>query len=222
LDSAQQARLEKSGLGVVNLSQGLALFEAALGRREAQLIPVPIDLAQLRKSFAEAVPPLWRELIRAPRTASASARRGAWARELSLLPQERRLEAAIAAVRGEVARVLSLEGAEAVASERPLKELGLDSLMALELRNALGKHAGVTLPATLAFDYPTPAAIAKYLLENVLSLSAAASTPAPIVVTRPMDQELQKRITEIEELSSVELERELSENMQLVLKEFGL
>src|SRR4029077_10359949 len=179
----------KSGLGVVNLSQGLALFEASLGRREAQLMPVPIDLAQLRKSFAEAVPSLWRELIRAPRrTAPASARRGAWARELSLLPQERRLEAAIAAVRGEVARVLSLEGAEAVASERPLKELGLDSLMALELRNALGKHAGVTLPATLAFDYPTPAAIAKYLLENVLSLSAAASTPAPTVVTRPMDE----------------------------------
>jgi hypothetical protein len=56
----------------------------------------------------------------------------------------------------------------------------------------------------------------------VLSLSAAASTPAPIVVRQPMNQELQKRISEIEELSSVELERELSENMQLVLKEFGL
>ena len=139
-----------------------------------------------------------------------------------MLPQERRLEAAIAAVRAEVARVLSLEGAEAVASERPLKELGLDSLMALELRNALGKLAGTTLPATLAFDYPTPAAIAKYLLENVLSLSQAASTPAAIIVTRPIDEKLQKRISEIAELSSVELERELSENMQLVLKEFGL
>ena len=223
LDSAQQARLEKSGLGVIDPSQGLALFEASLGRSEAQLMPVPIDLAQLRKSFGDAVPSLWRELIRAPRrTAPASARRGAWARELSLLPQERRLEAAIAAVRGEVARVLSLEGAEAVASERPLKELGLDSLMALELRNALGKLAGTTLPATLAFDYPTPAAIAKYLLENVLSLSQAASTPAAIIVTRPIDEKLQKRISEIAELSSVELERELSENMQLVLKEFGL
>ena len=120
--------------------------------------------------------------------AISAARQGLLARELSLLPQERRLEAAIAAVRAEVARVLSLEGAEAVASERPLKELGLDSLMALELRNALGKLAGTTLPATLAFDYPTPAAIARYLLENVLSLSQAASTPAAIVVTRPIDE----------------------------------
>ena len=178
LDSAQQARLEKSGLGVIDPSQGLALFEASLGRSEAQLMPVPIDLAQLRKSFGDAVPSLWRELIRAPRrTPPASARRGAWARELSLLPQERRLEAAIAAVRGEVARVLSLEGAEAVASERPLKELGLNSLMALELRNALGKLAGTTLPATLAFDYPTPAAIAKYLMTTILKQAVVTNTP---------------------------------------------
>jgi acyl carrier protein len=85
------------------------------------------------------------------------------------LPAERRLEAALEAVRGEVARVLSMDGAQAVGMDRPLKELGLDSMMALELRNALGKRVGATLPATLAFDYPTPAAIAKHLITMVSS-----------------------------------------------------
>src|SRR6266508_6897308 len=123
-------------------------------------------LSVLRKTFGEAVPPLWRGLVRAPRRAAAGG--VAWVRELGSLPTERRLEAALEAVRAEVARVLSLEGPGAVATDRPLKELGLDSLMALELRNALGKRAGKTLPAMLAFDYPTPAAIAGYLIATVL------------------------------------------------------
>ena len=114
-----------------------------------------------------AVPPLWRALVRAPRR-DARAARGAWAQELAALPSARRLEAVVEIVRAEVARAVALAGPERVVKDRPLSELGLDSLMAVELRNALGKRAGTTLPATLAFDYPTPAAIAKYLLEKVL------------------------------------------------------
>jgi pyruvate/2-oxoglutarate dehydrogenase complex dihydrolipoamide acyltransferase (E2) component len=60
-----------------------------------------------------------------------------------------------------------------VPADKPLRELGLDSLMAVELRNALGRRAGVTLPSTLAFDHPTSAAIAKYLLDEVPAFKAA-------------------------------------------------
>jgi epothilone polyketide synthase D len=184
----QQARLGKSGLGSVNPSQGIALFEAALVRTEAQLLPVPLDLGVLRKAFGEAVPPLWRGLVRPPRRASA-ARRGEWALELSSLAEDRRLEAVLEVVRAEVARVLSMAGTDAVEPERPLKELGLDSLMAVELRNALGRKAGVTLPATLAFDHPAPVAIAKYLLAKLgLEVRAAYNGPTDLtpVSQKPM------------------------------------
>jgi epothilone polyketide synthase D len=222
LDRAQQSRLEKSGFGAVDASRGMALFESVLGRSEAHLLPVPIDVRALRQSFGESVPPLWRSLVRArPRAASASRRVG-WAGELALLSEGERLAAVVEIVRGEVARVLSLEGAQAVEADRPLKELGLDSLMAVELRNALGKRAGARLPATLAFDHPTPRRIAQYLIKKVLSPSDAPIVVAPITA-RPVEQDsLQKRISEIDQFSAAEMERELTQNIERVRAEFGL
>src|SRR5262249_48036593 len=117
LDSVQQARLVKDGLGAINPSQGLALFEAALGRREAQLVLVPIELDGLSKAFGEAVPPLWRGLIRAPRRA-APREGGGFARELASMAAGRRPDAVLEAVRAEVAGVLGLQGAEAVDVDR--------------------------------------------------------------------------------------------------------
>jgi acyl transferase domain-containing protein/acyl carrier protein len=176
----QQARAARGGLGGITPSLGEALLEASVGLRDAQLVAAPIRLPELRKAFATDVPPLWRALVHTTAQAGRT-KRAAWAEELAALPAEQRRTAVLEVVRGEVARALSMPNAGSVRDDRPLTELGLDSLMAVELRNALGRRAGTTLPATLAFDYPTPAAIASYLLEKVLSVAeavASRSTPA--------------------------------------------
>jgi acyl transferase domain-containing protein/NADPH:quinone reductase-like Zn-dependent oxidoreductase/acyl carrier protein len=175
LNATLQARLAGQGFTMMTPSQGMALFDRGLTRREAQLLVVPIDLRAAAKSFGAAVPPVWRALVHPPAARAAVVETG-WAHELASMPAERKLDAVIQTVRAEVARVLSLGRAGAVPVDRPLRELGLDSLMAVELRNALGRRASATLPANLAFDHPTPAAIAKYLLAHVPSLTGGAAT----------------------------------------------
>ena len=85
-----------------------------------------------------------------------------------------RLKALVELVQEDIAAVLALPGASSVRADVPLKELGLDSLMAVELRNRLSARVGTKLPTTLAFDYPTPTAMAQLLVEK-LELGAGAS-----------------------------------------------
>jgi acyl carrier protein len=83
--------------------------------------------------------------------------------------QAERAEALLALVQDVVATVAGLAGATAVSADQPLKDLGLDSLMALEVRNHLSARTKITLPVTLVFDYPTPRAIAQVLQKKLAS-----------------------------------------------------
>ncbi|WP_037409738.1 MULTISPECIES: beta-ketoacyl synthase N-terminal-like domain-containing protein, partial [unclassified Serratia (in: enterobacteria)] len=71
---------------------------------------------------------------------------------------------------------------------QPLSERGMDSLMALELRKGLGRKIGLTLPATLVYDYPSPQAMARYILkdknveENKVEFSAESMLSEPIAI----------------------------------------
>ena len=77
-----------------------------------------------------------------------------------------------------VSRILGLNGL-ALERERPLNELGLDSLMAVELRNALGAALGRVLPTTLVFDHPTAAALSLFLAGELgLVAGGPAAVPA--------------------------------------------
>jgi acyl carrier protein len=91
------------------------------------------------------------------------------------LPDER-LDLTIDFVRGHVARILRLDPHEPLDRRARLMDIGVDSLMAVELRSRLSSGLGLAqpLPATLIFDYPTSEAIARHLLSDVLKLDDAA------------------------------------------------
>ncbi|WP_156175395.1 type I polyketide synthase, partial [Bradyrhizobium sp. LTSP849] len=108
-----------------------------------------------------------RESSERPRTAARGPVVSALRHRLSGLPENERLGRLVVLVQENIAEILALPNASSVPADAPLKGLGLDSMMAVELRNRLSVRVGIKLPTTLAFDYPTPEAIAALLLRQV-------------------------------------------------------
>ncbi|MEQ9332960.1 SDR family NAD(P)-dependent oxidoreductase [Thalassobaculum sp.] len=177
-------RLADAGMGTLSPAEGIAALAAALDAPWPRLAALPIDWPALRRHFGDRVPPVFRDLVEPVRAvsepvvpagpAAAADLRG----ELAGLPPPRRVERMAALVEAEARSLLAVGGA--VRRDRPLNELGLDSLMAVELRNRLGALAGETLPATLLFNYPTVAAVAGYLVERLVGPAASPAVDDPI------------------------------------------
>jgi acyl carrier protein len=167
LSEADLARMARSGVEAIEDAQGAELFDRALIDSEPLALALPLNRSALRSmASAGALPAVFRGLVKAGARRPAAAA-GSLATRLAAIPEEERSKAVLAAVLTEVAVVLGQDSPAAIEPERPFKDLGFDSLAAVELRNRLGAATGVELPATAAFDYPTPAALAEYVLGSM-------------------------------------------------------
>ncbi|MFJ9950224.1 SDR family NAD(P)-dependent oxidoreductase [Kitasatospora sp. NPDC091207] len=182
LAEADLRRLSRTGLAAMPSTQGLALFDAALATDRAVLVPARLDTTALRAQSDLA--PLLRSLIRpAARRRTAAPGAVTFRQRFAELAPDERGRAVLDLVRAHVAAVLGHASPDRVEPDRGFLDLGLDSLTAVELRNRLGTETGGRLPATLIFDHPTPAAVARHLEAGAFPAEeAAGKAPDPAEV----------------------------------------
>ncbi len=180
LSALDLARLARAGLAQLSTEEGLELFDLARGLDEPLAVAARFDAAALRAlARAGALPPLLRGLVRAPLRGASQVAGDSLAQRLRAAPEGERRRVALDVVRGEAATVLGYASARAIDPQRAFKELGFDSLTAVELRNRLSLATGLRLPATLIFDSPTAAALADRLLAEVFPQADAERDVAP-------------------------------------------
>ncbi|MEV5434304.1 type I polyketide synthase, partial [Streptomyces sp. NPDC052701] len=170
LAEADRLRMSRVGIGALTPEQGLALFDAALGLGTPALVPIALDTAVLARA-GEDLPQVYRGLVRGVvRRTAAAGTAGAPAAlrtRLASLPPQERTAVLLDAVCGQAASVLGHETGGEVEPDRAFKDLGFDSLTAVEFRNRVNAATGLRLPATLVFDYPNARVLAERLHEEL-------------------------------------------------------
>ncbi len=170
------------GLAPVTGEEGLELLDVALaaGGDHATVVAAPLDLPALRsRAGAGLLAPLFANVVRLSRRSSDDAV-GSLPRRLAAVPEAERDALVREVVAEQVAAVLGHLSAWQVDVDRPFKELGLDSLGAVELRNRLTQVTSLALPATLVFDHPTTGAVARLVRALVEGTDGAGRVASPV------------------------------------------
>ena len=208
LKMRDQRRLAKRGVRSIDPEDALRALDRLMGTGAAQVGVLPIDWPIfLQASPGADIPPYFEHVLERTEPVAASTLLA----NLRQAPAEERPSLLVAHLKVEIAQVLELGDAEVIAMQHRLFDLGIDSLMAVELRNRLKAGLELNLSATLLFDYPTLEALVPHLLAE-LGL-AAEQCEDPVKEQVDVDQ-IAADIGELSEEKAEELLRKELEKMQ--------
>jgi acyl carrier protein len=199
--------MEAEGVASFTTAQGLAMFGHLLATAPAQAIVMPVNWERFRASHVvTADPRLFASLTTSQRTDGEGSRGAADFRtELERTEPERRREFFEHALIADLAQVLRLP-ASRIDPQRPLGQLGLESLMALEFRNRLEARLGLKISATVVWNHPTIHALARHLASRIgISLDAVDEASETAAATAASSD-----IGSLDEMSEEEALRALS------------
>ncbi len=217
LSEGDNHRRSKQGFGVLTPEVGLAALGQILDDAPIQITALRIDAPAFAR--VEALAPLYSNLVQqrpvVVKNTTAKTKEPALRQQLQNAPPSKYQSIFYAHIREQANAVLGLDRARPINPRQPLNTLGLDSLMAVELRNALGVSAGTTLPATLLFDYPTIETLTDYLANQVFHLQSAE---APTAEAAPMPNKADEQASELNDLSDEEAEALLLQELSSLKK----
>ncbi len=215
-------RGSKIGIGGIPTRDGLRALEMLMTDTRPQVVVAPMDWkAYFAAAGTESNRPFLsglrmsemrsndlRTARRSPPPVAPSQKNASWLPQLQAAAPARRQDLLMRLLEERVQVTLGLSQAQELDPAQPLQELGLDSLLSIELRNSLSACLNRSLPATLLFNYPTLNALAKFISRDVLANAAGSSH----LLTAEREAELMPAnlVDDIEALSDEEIDRMLS------------
>ncbi len=204
-----EANAKASGVNFIPPADGLAWFEQVLEQQPVQRGLIDVDWAQLASNMQGQLPKFISELdVKASVVVDENLQKMAaqFRENLAVAPIDERTPMLIEKICEQIKLVMGLEEDEIIDPNQPLQELGLDSLMAVELRNILCALIDKQLPATLMFKYPTVASLSVFLIEDMFKDDIQDDE----VEEEQAVTEVEEEEESLDELSEEELEAMLS------------
>jgi acyl transferase domain-containing protein/acyl carrier protein len=220
-----QDRWSSLGIGAIVPEEGIQILDALLRRQhgDAQVGIFSLQWSnywayvpqQLRSAFFEAFAPATTE----EETTTTEEK---FRQQLESAPVRNRRSLLIEHLRSQLAGALSLSSPKQIGVRQKLFDLGVDSLIALELRNSLESSLGCALTATFLFDYPTLERLADYLIYDVLDIefvNGSGANGSPTNGSQANGQEIAvagQAATDLDSLSPDEIANLLAERLTTV------
>ena len=204
MSASSADELAAEGVGALTVEQATAIFSTLVSADEPVVAALPVDWATFAADGRQRGAAMFRSVVGEHGVSSSTDGLAIRLREATAIDRRSMLQAL---VRDTVADVLRLPAAD-LDPRRPFGLMGLDSLMALELRNRLERSLQQTLSATLAWNYPTVEALSVFLEALVAPEreDTGAVGPQPVaraVAAEPDVQDLDRMMVELAELSDL-------------------
>jgi acyl transferase domain-containing protein/acyl carrier protein len=205
LEYREQRRIAKQGLSSIAPDDGLQVLGELLAQNVAQVGVLPINWSKFfQQSLEEATSPFFEAMTRNVQSSNEPPQ-AALLKQLEDAPASARRDIMMMFIRAEIVRVLELSSPEQIQPRKRLFDLGIDSLMAVDLRNRLKASLGHPLRSTLLFDYPTLESLVDYLIQE-LAFSDKIDTQ--------LESGPDSRLTKLEQLSESEAEALLLKELE--------
>ncbi|NER50060.1 MAG: SDR family NAD(P)-dependent oxidoreductase, partial [Symploca sp. SIO1A3] len=219
LASGHQQRLEASGMSSIEPEKGMQALGSLLSDSSSQVGVFPVNWSK----FASQLPgrqkmPFLEDLISIE---PSSSQKSAFREQLEAAAVTKRQELLTTHLRSNIAKTLGLQDLQKIGMRQPLFDLGLDSLMAVELRNRLESSLEVSLSSTLLFDYPTVEALVEYLTkDDVINIDFSSDRDEAKKQVEAEDVAVEKasQLSDVTELSETELEASVIQEIEALEK----